>query len=106
MDFVKSLEKIGVGEIMLTSIDNEGTYKGYDDISFDICNLLNIPVSVNGGASSFEEMIQAVRKGASAAVAGSLFAYYGNKRGVLPNYPSQNEMINIFKQIPEISIKD
>lgn len=85
-EFVKKIESIGVGEILLTSIDREGTYKGYDKISFDLSHTLNIPVSVNGGAGSIDDMFDALKNGASAAIAGSIFSYYGRKKAVLPNY--------------------
>lgn len=88
--FVKKLENMGVGEIVLTSIDREGTYLGYDDVSFDVCDTVNVPVAVNGGASSIDEMFNAISKGASAAIAGSLFSYYGRKKAVLPNYHTRN----------------
>lgn len=86
-DFVNSIIKTGVGEILLTSIDKEGTYSGYDEVSFYVCSLVDIPVAVNGGANSTEEMLQALKRGASAAVAGSLFSYFGKNKAVLPNYP-------------------
>jgi cyclase len=95
-DFVKELESLGVGEIIVTSIDNEGTFRGYDESSIEVCNMLDIPVSVNGGAGSLEDMIQAINKGASAAIAGSLFAYYGRKKAVIPNYPDRTYIDKLF----------
>jgi cyclase len=91
-DFAVYLESVGVGELLITSIDKEGTYMGYDESIFDICKLVNIPVTVNGGAGSLQDMISAIDSGASAASAGSLFAYYGKKRTVIPNYPKLNKM--------------
>jgi imidazole glycerol-phosphate synthase subunit HisF len=89
LEFVKIVEDTGVGEILITSIDKEGTFLGYDEILFLVCNQVKIPVAVNGGASSIEDMEAAIKKGASAAVAGSLFSYFGKKRAVIPNYPDR-----------------
>ena len=100
MDFALQMEKIGVGELLLTSIDKEGTYKGYDEIVFEICKKVEIPVTVNGGASSLDDMINAIKRGATGAAAGSLFSYYGKKKAIIPNYPSR---FNMFDEI-EVNI--
>lgn len=92
LDFVIYLEDFGVGEIVITSIDKEGTYQGYDEMLFDICKLVNIPIALNGGASSLRDMLNAVYNGASSAIAGSLFSYYGRKKAIIPNYPDRNEI--------------
>ena len=94
-DFAVYLESIGVGELLITSIDKEGTYMGYDEVIFDICKLVKIPVTANGGASSLKDMISAIDRGASAASAGSLFSYFGKKRAVIPNYPTLNEISDL-----------
>lgn len=93
-DFVKSLENAGAGEIILTSIDREGTFKGYDiDLIRQVTEKVSIPVVANGGASKIEDFAEAVLKGgASAVAAGSLFVYKSENRGVLINYPSQEEL--------------
>lgn len=87
LDFALLMETLGIGELLITSIDNEGTYKGYDDIVYEICKNLKIPVTVNGGASSLRDMIDAINKGVSGACAGSLFSYYGKRQAIIPNYP-------------------
>lgn len=92
IDFAKQVESIGVGELLVTSIDNEGTYKGYDEYLYKVCQTVKIPVSVNGGANSFKEMKNALERGASAAVAGSLFSFFGRKKAVIPNYLSYEEI--------------
>ena len=93
-DFVKALENAGAGEIILTSIDREGTFNGYDiDLIKKVTEIVNIPVVANGGASKIEDFANAVINGRSSAVAaGSLFVYKSKNRGVLINYPSQNEL--------------
>jgi imidazole glycerol-phosphate synthase subunit HisF len=101
-DFALQLEKIGVGELLLTSIDNEGTYKGYIQVIFEICKKTNIPVTANGGASSLTEMLLALKLGASAASAGSLFSFKGKRRAVIVNYPSRDEVNKIQQEVGEI----
>ncbi len=94
LDFVKTLESEGVGEIILTSIDREGTFKGYDiELIKKISETVAIPVVVNGGASGINSFADAVINGEASAVAvGSLFVYKSENRGVLINYPSQAEL--------------
>ena len=94
IDFVKFLENEGAGEIILTSIDREGTFKGYDiDLIKKVSENVNIPVVANGGASKIEDFTNAIKNGgASAVAAGSFFVYKSKNRGVLINYPSQKEL--------------
>lgn len=66
----------GAGEILLTSIDREGTMKGYDlDIIREISNSVPIPVIAHGGCSGYDDMYQAILAGASAVAAGALFQF-------------------------------
>jgi cyclase len=92
--FVKYIEQLGAGEIVLTSIDREGTFKGYDlEMIKQVTENVNIPVIANGGASCVEDFEKAVNiGGASAVAAGSLFVYKSENRGVLINYPSQEAL--------------
>lgn len=94
VDYVKHIESIGAGEIILTSIDREGTFDGYDiDLIKKVSENVNIPVVANGGASKVNDFTNAiVNGGASAVAAGSLFVYKSENRGVLINYPSQKEL--------------
>ena len=94
IDFVKFAENEGAGEIILTSIDREGTFKGYDiDLIKKVSESVSIPVVANGGASKVEDFTNAIiNGGASAVSAGSLFVYKSENRGVLINYPSQKDL--------------
>jgi cyclase len=94
IDFVKSLENAGAGELVLTAILREGTFSGYDlELLASVTNTVKIPVVANGGASKIEDFADAVRiGGASAVAAGSLFVYKSENRGVLINYPSQKDL--------------
>lgn len=87
-------ENLGAGEIMLTSIDRDGTQEGYDlDLIKRVTNALNIPVIASGGAGGVEDFGKAVKIGnASACAAGSMVVYFGPNRAVLINFPTQAEL--------------
>lgn len=69
-------EAEGAGEILLTSIDREGTMDGYDlDLIREVSQAVSIPVIAHGGCSGPEDMLAAIRAGASACAAGALFAF-------------------------------
>mgnify|MGYP001558462047 CR=1 FL=1 len=66
----------GAGEIILTSIDREGTLLGYDlDLIESISRSVSIPVIANGGCGSYEHMNQAIEAGADAVAAGAMFQF-------------------------------
>ena len=69
-------EKLGAGEILLTSMDADGTKVGYDlELTKAIASSVNIPVIASGGAGKLEDFYTAVVAGASAVLAASLFHY-------------------------------
>jgi cyclase len=74
-EWAKKVENLGGGEILLTSMDNDGTKKGYDtDLLKKITNLVNIPVIASGGAGKKEDLFDAFFKGsADAVLAASIF---------------------------------
>lgn len=92
------MEKRGAGEILINSIDKEGSMTGYDiDLIKKITSVVNIPVIAVGGAGNLEHIKQAVTEGgASAGAAGSLFVYHGPLKGVLINYPEQKVLQHLF----------
>lgn len=70
------LESMGAGEILLTSMDREGTMEGYDLGTINIVSSsVGIPVIAHGGCRDYEDMHQAIRAGASAVAAGALFQF-------------------------------
>ena len=94
IDYLKNLENLGAGEILLTSINHEGKRNGFD---IDLYNLIkdeiNLPVIANGGANnitSFEELFD--KTSISAASAGASFVYYGSRKAVLINYPTSQSL--------------
>jgi cyclase len=77
VQFAVEAEKKGAGEILLTSIDRDGTMQGYDiEIIRKVTEAVSIPVIASGGAGSYEHMLQAINEGkASAVAAASIFHF-------------------------------
>lgn len=91
VEAAKAAEAAGAGEILLTSIDRDGMMNNYDSkLISSVSYAVGIPVIANGGASSLDDMLDAVfNGGASAAAAGSLFVFQGKHRAVLITYPDE-----------------
>tara|TARA_Y100000590_G_scaffold66431_1_gene71941 strand:- start:3 stop:761 length:759 start_codon:yes stop_codon:yes gene_type:complete len=77
LKFAKKMESLGAGEILLTSMDRDGTKKGYDlDLTKKVSNLINIPVIASGGVGNLEHLHQGFKIGkASAVLAASIFHF-------------------------------
>lgn len=90
-------QDLGVGEVLLNSIDRDGTMTGYDvDAIRKASAALSIPVIACGGGGSLQDFRIVVNEaGASAAAAGAIFVFYGRHRAVLINYPSQQQLESI-----------
>jgi cyclase len=91
--FARQCAEEGAGEILLNSIDRDGTMQGYD---FNLVGLVrdavNIPITVLGGAGSLQHIGELVRRfGVIGAAAGSLFVFKGSFRAVLISYPRPEE---------------
>jgi cyclase len=97
--FVKDLEKLGAGEIIINSIDQDGVMKGYDLNLIDkIAESVSIPLTVLGGAGSLSDIEKVIDKhGVIGVAAGSLFVFKGPYKAVLINYPTKIEKNKIFK---------
>ena len=100
-DVATQAEAAGAGELLINSIDKDGTMAGYDMALTDQVHVkINIPLTVLGGAGSLAEIQQLVRKySLIGAAAGSLFVFKGKYRAVLINYPNQAEREAILKEI-------
>lgn len=90
-DHLRSVERLGVGEIIIHSIDRDGTQSGYDLKLVQLASAsVSVPVVACGGASSVDDFVRAVNEaGASAVAAGSMFVFVGPHRAVLINYPDR-----------------
>lgn len=77
VEWAKRVEELGAGEILLTSIDRDGTKSGYDiELIKAVCSAVKIPVIASGGAGSMEHFYQAfIEGGADACLAASLFHF-------------------------------
>lgn len=80
----------GAGEILLTSIERDGTGRGYDiELVRSLSAAVNVPVVACGGAATLEDIRAVLREGgASAAAAGSMFVFHGRHRAVLISFPT------------------
>lgn len=93
VDFAIQMEKAGAGEILLNSIERDGTFSGYDlETIHKLAGRINIPTVAVGGASSLSDFKMAVAAGASAVCAGSMFVFQRPHHAVLISYPSQKEL--------------
>jgi cyclase len=94
VEFARLMEEKGAGEVIIQSIEKDGTMEGYDlDLIKSISESVNIPVVALGGAGKLIHLEEGYQKGfANGLAAGSLFVYQGAKRGVLINYPSKSEI--------------
>jgi cyclase len=77
IQWAKKVEELGAGEILLTSIDADGTKNGYDiELTNTICNNVRIPVIASGGCGSSEHMVEVFNKtDVDAVLAASIFHY-------------------------------
>ncbi|MDC3403852.1 imidazole glycerol phosphate synthase subunit HisF [Candidatus Pelagibacter sp.] len=77
IDFAKKMEDSGVGELLITSMDRDGTQIGYDnDLIFKISSIVNIPVIASGGVGNLDHLVDGIKLGnASAVLAASIFHY-------------------------------
>jgi len=70
------MEDAGVGEILITSIDKDGTMNGYDQrLIFGISSMVKIPMIASGGCDGYQDMHGAIKSGASAVAAASIFHF-------------------------------
>ncbi len=91
VDWAKEAEQLGAGEILLTSIDHEGTWKGFDiELISNVANSVSIPVIAHGGGGSIEHITDVVKiSNASAVGLGSMIVFQKQGRGVLVNFPKR-----------------
>ena len=85
--------KCGAGEILLHSVDREGTLSGPDlDLIKNTANLIDIPLIYLGGISNLSEIKDSLDSGADAVAAGSYFVFKGPHKAVLISYPKQEDL--------------
>jgi len=98
VEYARSMEKLGAGELILQSVDNDGVMQGYDlELIKSISEAVSIPVVALGGAGNLNHLKQAqTRAYANGLAAGSIFVYQGEQKGVLINYPEISELMDFY----------
>lgn len=98
VDFARQMEDAGVGEILITSVDRDGTFEGYDlELARSVAEAVDVPVVACGGAGVLDDVKRViVEGGADAAGAGSLFVFQNRNRSVLINYPRRAKLDELF----------
>lgn len=96
--YAQQMARAGAGEIMINSVDRDGTMKGYDlDLIKRIADSVDIPVIACGGAGKLQDFSDGVKSGhASAVAAGSMFVFHGKHRAVLITYPGDDDLKLLF----------
>src|SRR6266487_250631 len=91
VEFAQLMEEMGAGEILVNSIDRDGTMSGYDiELLSKITDKVTIPVIAIGGAGKVEHFIEVINQAhVSAVAAGSMFVFQGKHKAVLINYPDR-----------------
>jgi cyclase len=93
VQYLKKIEQLGAGEILLNAVDRDGTFSGPDlELISIAANEISIPIISLGGVSCLEDIKAALIAGASAVAAGSFFVYHGPHRAVLITYPQSKEI--------------
>ncbi len=99
LEHLSALERLGIGELIVNSVDKDGTFAGYDLKLLElITSSTSVPVVALGGAASIDDFVSAVElAGVSAVAAGSFFVFVGPHRAVLISYPNRDDLL---KRLP------
>jgi len=95
LEWAKKVEKLGAGEIILTSVDREGTRTGFDiELTKTIAENLSIPVIAHGGAGSPKDIVEVISKGKVNAIAVASILHYDfvEKNKVISNYKEEGNI--------------
>lgn len=77
VDLAREAEQLGAGEILLTSVDRDGTMEGYDlDVTREVSRAVGIPVIASGGAGTYDDLAAAVQEGEASAVAAAAIFHF------------------------------
>jgi imidazole glycerol-phosphate synthase subunit HisF len=97
LNHAKLMEQKGAGELILNSIDNDGTQNGYDkELIKMITDAVNIPVIAGGGAGELKHFVELYKDAnVSAATGGSFFVFHGKLNAVLISYPTKKQLSSL-----------
>ena len=100
VQFARQMEESGAGEIIIQSIERDGTMEGYDiNLIKKVAESVSIPVVSLGGAGRWQHIIELNSLvSLNGLAAGSLFVYHGERNAVLVNYPEREKILQLFKQ--------
>lgn len=99
VEWAKKLEDAGVGELLITSIDKEGSWEGYDiELIKNITENVQVPVIANGGCGNINHIGEVVKKAnTSACAVGSMVVYQKKGMGVLVNFPDRKRLAEVLQ---------
>ena len=94
-EYLNYILSLNIGEIFITSVDNEGTWNGYDiELISCVNDFVDIPVIANGGCGTTQDLTNVLYKiGVQAAAIGSMAVYQKKNMGVLIRFPKRSEII-------------
>jgi cyclase len=90
--YISMIQDYGAGEIIINSIDKDGTMSGYDlKLISKISPFVRVPLVALGGAGTLADFDEAIKSGASSVAAGSMFVFHGPHKAVLISYVPPRE---------------
>ena len=97
--WARKAEKLGAGEILLTSIDSEGSWQGFDVNSVaEVASAVNIPLIAHGGAGSIDDIVKVITEAKASAVGlGSMVVFQKKGMGVLVNFPDKEVLDRVLQ---------
>lgn len=100
LEFITTVERLGAGEIVINSVDNDGIMNGYDiELLKALKALVKVPLIALGGAGKIEHIKEVFHEANVDAVAcGSLFVYQGALKGVLISYPPYAQIQTLLEE--------
>jgi len=99
VEYAKRMEATGAGEILLTSMDRDGTWEGFDcDLVRRVSDAVGIPVIASGGAGSMDDIVKVAKDGHASAIAlGSMAVFQAKGLGVLIKFPKQEALAKVLR---------
>ncbi|PLY10472.1 MAG: imidazole glycerol phosphate synthase subunit HisF [Arcobacter sp.] len=98
-EYLKKIEEMGAGEILLNNVDLDGTQLGYDvELIKYVINDLNVPMIYCGGAKDLSDFKVAKELKVSGVAAGSMFVFHGKHKAVLITYPAYKKLKILFEE--------
>jgi cyclase len=100
VQWAREAERLGAGEILLTSIEREGSWEGFDiELVRSVAQAVSVPVIAHGGCGSLRHVRAVVHEaGASAVALGSMVVFQKRSMGVLVNFPSPQELADALER--------